>query len=324
MGGEPAGRPSILGESYVVLPQSHRAAVAELGEGLSLSLSRGRQGAVLQASSIHEQLRTVDRLVGLAERCAAVPCGVPLCEECASAVLRELNRRLHEAQAERESLQAAFAEIEAGEAELEHEPLSEEECAAQRAARAREVEELHASLAAAKRERAALLAEASRLRTLQAEHEAQEEAWHAELNAMSLASQREAEEALRSRQLVEYCERELERLERVDVCEDVFSIGSSGSFGTINSLRLGRLPGVTVDWAEINAALGQVALMLVTLAREAGARFHTHALLPMGSYSKVCACCGSPSRLTKRQHDPPAPRWLAEPKHLSTGPGVQA
>jgi len=68
---------------------------------------------------------------------------------------------------------------------------------------------------------------------------------------------------------------------------DVFRISSTGSFGTLNSLRLGRLPGVSVDWAEINAALGQVALLLVAVARESSARFSSHALLPMGSYSKA-------------------------------------
>jgi beclin 1 len=277
-------RPALLGESYVVLPQARRPEALDLPRAPPAPAGRG---PALQASSIHEQLRTVDRLVGLADRCASVPCGMPLCEECAAGVLRELDRRLHEARAEREMLQAAFAEIEAGDGEAVGEPPSEAEEAAERAAQAREVAELRASLAAARRERAALAAEAARLRAAQAASEAEEEHWHAEINGLGLTANREAEEALRTRQLAELCGRELRRLEAVDVCEDVFRIGAAGPFGTINGLRLGRMPGVAVDWAEINAGLGQVALLLVTVAREAGARFASHALLPMGSYSKV-------------------------------------
>ena len=109
--------------------------------------------------------------------------------------------------------------------------------------------------------------------------------------------------------------------QRINVYNDVFAIGADGSFGTINGLRLGRMPGVTVEWTEINAALGQacatepnpassqgacpgvsrgkawhvakwrarpqVVLLLQTLARAHGATFSAHVLCPMGSFSKV-------------------------------------
>jgi len=51
--------------------------------------------------------------------------------------------------------------------------------------------------------------------------------------------------------------------------------------------RLGRLPGVSVEWAEINAALGQVVLLLHTFAKAHGVEFSTYALHPMGSFSKI-------------------------------------
>ena len=81
---------------------------------------------------------------------------------------------------------------------------------------------------------------------------------YAAINALELRRQEEADELLRQSQLVAHCERELERLGRVNVYNDVFSVWHDGAFGTISALRLGRLPGVTVEWAEINAALGQV------------------------------------------------------------------
>lgn len=66
---------------------------------------------------------------------------------------------------------------------------------------------------------------------------------------------------------------------------DAFCIGHDGVFGTINGLRLGRVPGVPVrqfaiwslsassdvvqvEWAEINAAWGQTLLLLYTIARK--------------------------------------------------------
>jgi len=76
----------------------------------------------------------------------------------------------------------------------------------------------------------------------------------------------------------------LEKLERTNVYNDAFCIGHDGVFGTINGLRLGRVPGVPVsqmkihsdfalscvqvDWPEINAAWGQTLLLLYTIARK--------------------------------------------------------
>lgn len=77
----------------------------------------------------------------------------------------------------------------------------------------------------------------------------------------------------------------LEKLERTNVYNDAFCIGHDGVFGTINGLRLGRVPGVPVslmvtlegipsstsrqvEWAEINAAWGQTLLLLYTVARK--------------------------------------------------------
>ena len=71
-----------------------------------------------------------------------------------------------------------------------------------------------------------------------------------------------------------HCEWELERLGRVNVYNDVFSIWHDGAFGTISALRLGRLPGVTVEWAEINAALGQVRYLVITPCTALGQARH--------------------------------------------------
>ncbi|EEY60515.1 beclin-1-like protein [Phytophthora infestans T30-4] len=79
----------------------------------------------------------------------------------------------------------------------------------------------------------------------------------------------------------------LRRLQRYNVCNDVFHIWHDGLFGTINGLRLGRLPSKPVEWVEINAALGQVVLLLATIADRANFEFSRNRLVPRGSFSRV-------------------------------------
>ncbi|KAI9912759.1 hypothetical protein PsorP6_005821 [Peronosclerospora sorghi] len=79
----------------------------------------------------------------------------------------------------------------------------------------------------------------------------------------------------------------LRRLQRYNVCNDVFHIWHDGLFGTINGLRLGRLPSKPVEWVEINAAMGQAVLLLATIADRANFEFSRNRLVPRGSFSRV-------------------------------------
>lgn len=79
----------------------------------------------------------------------------------------------------------------------------------------------------------------------------------------------------------------LRRLQRYNVYNDVFHIWHDGLFGTINGLRLGRLPSKPVEWVEINAALGQAVLLLATIAERANFEFTRNKLIPRGSFSRV-------------------------------------
>ena len=71
-------------------------------------------------------------------------------------------------------------------------------------------------------------------------------------------------------------QRELANLARTNVYNDAFCIGHDGVFGTINGLRLGRVPGINVEWAEINAACGQALLLLYTIARKVDFTFESY------------------------------------------------
>ncbi|WVF70509.1 hypothetical protein IAT40_005299 [Kwoniella sp. CBS 6097] len=86
----------------------------------------------------------------------------------------------------------------------------------------------------------------------------------------------------------------LSHLESTNVYNDAFQIGhvpldpnshSGITVGTINGLRLGGRP--TVEWEEINAAWGLVALCLDRVADKVGCKFQTYRIVPLGSYSRV-------------------------------------
>lgn len=64
------------------------------------------------------------------------------------------------------------------------------------------------------------------------------------------------------------------------VLEDAFRIGHNGFVGTVNGMRLGKLPSAPVDWAEINCAWGYIALLLNGISKAMpGMHFKTKLML---------------------------------------------
>lgn len=84
-----------------------------------------------------------------------------------------------------------------------------------------------------------------------------------------------------------YTQNQLDRLKKTNVFNTTFHIWHSGHFGTINNLRLGRLPAAPVSWQEINAAWGQTVLLLASLARKIGLKFSKYRLVPYGNHSYI-------------------------------------
>ena len=103
---------------------------------------------------------------------------------------------------------------------------------------------------------------------------------------MKLRSFQDTRDALKAS--YEHDAQQLERLQRTNVYNDTFCIGHDGYFGTINGLRLGRLPPPNnVEWVEINAAWGTTALLLATVAEKLRFSFRGYAIKPMGSTSHI-------------------------------------
>lgn len=72
---------------------------------------------------------------------------------------------------------------------------------------------------------------------------------------------------------LKYASDQLEKLQKTNAFNLAFHIWHNGHFGTINGFRLGRLPNQSVEWSEINAAWGQAAILLYSLAKKIGLIF---------------------------------------------------
>ncbi|KAJ8514401.1 hypothetical protein ONZ45_g8066 [Pleurotus djamor] len=210
----------------------------------------------------------------------------PLCDECTQIILTSLQKQLEETKKERDGYIAFDKEVRKEreregqgpskeEMEKKIEKLKEEERVAieQTKAAEREKDKLDEELRALELEEAALEAEES-------------DFWRAHNEHLLLADQQVAQlSSLRAAYSADSLT--LDKLERANVYNDAFCIGHDGVFGTINGLRLGRVPSVPVEWAEINAAWGQTLLLLYTIARKLDYTFSNYRLIPMGSFSRI-------------------------------------
>mmetsp|Transcript_19192 Transcript_19192/g.63035 ORF Transcript_19192/g.63035 Transcript_19192/m.63035 type:complete len:234 (-) Transcript_19192:412-1113(-) len=75
----------------------------------------------------------------------------------------------------------------------------------------------------------------------------------------------------------------IEKMSRVEALNDCFHIWHSCSCATINGFRLGRVAAGQVSWHEINAALGEIVLLLQSI----NFANTSIGLTPRGNYSKI-------------------------------------
>ncbi|KAI9507462.1 APG6-domain-containing protein [Russula earlei] len=193
----------------------------------------------------------------------------PLCAECTHISLPTLSRQLEEIKKEHNGY-IAFEKQAKKEKDGEKEGLTAQE-AQRKIARLKE-DELSAieRLREVEREREQLVEELLSLELEEKAFEEEEEEFWRAYNSHMLKSAEQSSYLASLRATYASDSATLERLERTNVYNDTFCIGHDGIFGTVNNLRLGRVPGVPVEWAEINAAWGQTLLLLYTIARKLG------------------------------------------------------
>ncbi|KAG6897518.1 hypothetical protein C0992_000744 [Termitomyces sp. T32_za158] len=216
-------------------------------------------------SPLSHHLRSTARLLNILS--SRTDIDHPLCAECTQILLHNLQRQLDETKRERDGY-IAYEKEGRKEREKEEQGPSKEDIEKRIEKLKREEHLAIEQLKEAERERQQLDEELRQLQLDQKALEVEEaEFWRAHNDHLLTAEQQAAQSAsLRAAHAADV--NTLEKLERTNVYNDAFCIGHDGVFGTINGLRLGRVPGVPVDWTEINAAWGQTLLLLYTIARK--------------------------------------------------------
>ncbi|MCJ1478782.1 autophagy protein 6 [Lambiella insularis] len=234
----------------------------------------------------------------------------PICTDCTDILLSQLQARLSASIKERDAYINFLKQLKNNVPT----PAEVAEAEAELAAGKEREEKAFAELIALEKEKAKLANEISQLEIdSRALDEEEEGFWRAHNSlALTLSSFQEERDSLNA--AYEHDAQQLERLQRTNVYNDTFCIGHDGNFGTINGLRLGRLPPPNnIEWAEINAAWGTTALLLATVADRLGFFFRGYRIRPMGSTSHI-------DRIEYSQ-SPSAPS-LSHSSKVTTGPSA--
>ncbi|KAA8894740.1 autophagy protein Apg6-domain-containing protein [Sphaerosporella brunnea] len=285
-------------DSFVVLTESQMLPSPTPGRQ-SNSRSLDMDAAAMDNDQNDAQSHNVKRKERLFEILSArTDIDHPICMECSEMLVEGYTKRLVNATRERDAfvdfLKKVNAEIPtAAEQEAQEEELRRLE--AEDAAALEELQELE-------RERAEVEAEIKRLEEEAQQLDKEEDEFWRERNAFNLRLDEFQNTRDCVNQQYDHDSKQLEKLQRTNVYNDTFNIGHDGYFGTINTLRLGRLPNQPVEWIEINAAWGQTLLLLATIAEKLNFTFDGYRLKPMGSTSRI------------DKLEPPASSSSTEPK----------
>lgn len=235
----------------------------------------------------------------------------PVCTECTSMLLSSMNARLTASTKERDAYVGFLKSLQSSSSGI---PSSSDVTAAEKAltetlekeqAAFEELESLEA-------EKRGLESEIADLEEQSQALEADERVFWAQRNALDDEMHELSTNLTSLQQKVQHDQQQLLALQRTNVYNDTFCIGHDGYFGTINGLRLGRLPGQSVEWSEINAAWGQTVLLLATVAERLGYTFQGYRLRPMGSTSRI-----EKIEWPQRSTETPAHHTTAQPSNAT-------
>ncbi|XP_059145767.1 beclin-1-like [Physella acuta] len=206
----------------------------------------------------------------------------PLCEECTDHLLDNLDHQLKIVEDESKEYREFLEKLEFTD-EFDKELELDEELKQL----IQEEKKLRQELEQAENERykvsEAMIIEKEKAKKLDDEEEIY---WQEYNDQCRIAIELEDEQRSVDNQL-KYAQAQLDRLKKTNVFNATFHIWHDGEFGTINDFRLGRLPGTSIEWTEINTAWGQVVLLLVSLANKIGLTFKKYRPVPYGNHSYI-------------------------------------
>ena len=208
----------------------------------------------------------------------------PICSECTELLLSSLQKRLSETTKERDAFISFLKEMKS------NVPAQEESDKARKdISNAQEVEEQALKeVLELEKETARLLSKLTEMEEQECEQQEDENSFWKSHNSTSddLLNMENNVDAITTAN--KHDQEQLERLRRTNVYNDTFCIGHDKIFGTINGLRLGRMPAPnSVEWWEINTAWGLAAWCLNSIARQVGFVFEGYRIVSMGSVSYI-------------------------------------
>ncbi|KAL8585049.1 hypothetical protein ACOMHN_043685 [Nucella lapillus] len=206
----------------------------------------------------------------------------PLCEECTDSLLDRLDQELKQTEDECRDYRDFLDQLNATE-DIEDEAALDKELEQLRSEEDRLVQELEKVEGEQYTVEELMAQEKGETKKLE-ESEAKYYREYADLKRHRMELE---DEQMSIENQMQFAAAQLNKLKQVNVFNSTFHIWHSGPFGTINGFRLGRLPNIQVEWSEINAAWGQAALLLHSLARKIDLTFDRYRLVPYGSYSYI-------------------------------------
>lgn len=205
---------------------------------------------------------------------------LPLCDTCAPRIFNEINKEIA-ATDSKLSKYAKFLE------QLNHQfyqrdNFSETIAAAklEEAQLEKELEDLQKETEAIEDELAILEFEERIFKTTQESHWKDISDWH--------SHKKEVDDTLEGLDMrLEQDSAYLKMLMRSVALNDAFHIWVDGEFGTINGLKLGKLPNHESPWSEVNAALGCTLYLVHEIAKALKYTFSNAKLILNGSASSI-------------------------------------
>ncbi|CAM8904730.1 unnamed protein product [Rhodiola kirilowii] len=275
-------------ESYVVLPPPaasvYKTEFGSDGNVPHSASSEGGLGGALQSNSsgFSSNLILLKRAFDVAASQTQIE--QPLCLECMSVLSDKMDKEVEHVKRDIDAYESCLKQLEGeervilSESDFLKEKLKVEEEERKLMLEIEETEKQQALVKAALKE---FEIKSNRFKELEARY------WHEFNNfQFQLASHQEERDAILAK--IEISQAHLSLLMKTNVLNDAFPIAHDGEFGTINNFRLGRLSKVPVEWDEINAAWGQVCLLLHTMCQFFRPKFpYRIKILPMGSYPRI-------------------------------------
>ncbi|KAI6217566.1 Beclin-1-like protein [Aphelenchoides fujianensis] len=212
------------------------------------------------------------------------PLDVPLCRSCCRSISHDLDEQLGELEKEYTNYKNVYDGLIATK---ESHPFDDENSKKKLAELSLEEADLMETYANLEKTEAELLAQVQEQQDEQRKMAEQDNVLYKLLrdNHRKLAQQSEENRSLNAQ--IAYATDYRRQLMRTNVLNLAFFIWHDGEYGTINGLRVGRLPNDQVEWLEINAAFGQMAMLLSIMCQHANLKLERHEIVPCGSHSFI-------------------------------------